>query len=766
MNIALRFSQLNGLISSLFDGANSIVKNIISIFTMVLYIPIYKLFVVPIAVTIDAIQMVFRKFAGLDTYVFEGNVQSGDVVLSLINNSTVQNVFWSLVILAVVLLFITTVAALIRAQTQSSDDKGRKTNNQIFVTAFKALLNFFMVPVVAILGVFMGNALLRSLDGATSGGGTYAKVSGMLFSACAYDCNRARMSTTFAEDLANGLNDMGVLKGTPEDIADVVDQAFKNTTQFDDWHSFAIGDGWNNMFADFGEYSFMVVMYINGAADITGSSLVPRYIFSIYDMWEVFYYYDLTSFNYLLYIVASLFVIWVLVTTSVGLIKRFFKVATLLVVSPPIAALMPLDGGTALGKWRQQFIGSTLSAYGTIVAFNLTMLLFGPVSEIKFFYFPGTNYSAFPFNGLNQIIQVLILVATMIFFKDFTKSLSGIIGAEDAHEAGANATKNIAKKVAKVAATIASSGAAAAAMKGAGAAAATGKALLAAKNKAGGTVDALQNKIDGLKDGDPEKLQAQQDLEKAKKVQEEANKEYNDQMPDIEKAQKEYSALADKHLAKVKENAFSVATNGLSDDFSKAGNERREMDKKTISDSSRDLKKKLLPSRKSKRQQAKADKVRNQQDSSYLAQNSTPGELLEIQKLNEEQLANPDLMTSSERKEAERLRENIKSAIHIQSVNRAVDQYSTEELRAKLKENKSLAKDKTVSQYDRDMAKEAASVAKEAIKRQEEIKKEKEQAEKAAKQAKPTLIDKIVLSSEMNKNINKAKKNQANKVKK
>lgn len=567
MNIMLKFSQLNGLIGDIFNGIGNFFQNLFQLIFMIIFVFLYNAFIVPIALTMDAVQLVFRKFAGLDTYVFEGDVQSGDIVLSLINNQTVQNVFWSLLILAVVLLIITTIVAIIKAQTQSSDDKGRKTNSQILVTSVKALINFFMVPVVAILGIFMGNALLKSLDKAT-GGGDGVKVSSMLFVSCAYECNRARTSTTFATDLANGYNDMGVLKGTPENIADVVDQAFKNGTSFEP-KSFDYSKGPSNLFSDVSnDYFYFYVMQIYSA----GVSNIQRSSFNVYHMWQVFYYYDLTSFNYIMFIVASVFVLWVLLTTSIGLIKRMFKIVILLVVSPPIAALMPLEGGKALGTWRSEFIGSTLSAYSTIVAFNLTMMLLGPISEIKFFYIPGDSTAVAAgvsvFSVFNLIIQILIICGALIFFKSFTTTISKMIGAENAYDEGVGAAKTIASKVAMVATAGAAAAGAKAASKSAKLLKEAGKGKKSLLDKASHDREVAENNYRAVRnkaDNDPEKIKAKNALEDAQKAEAGAKGAYDKNEESI----KAYEELAQKRLHTVRDNTLSVATNGLSDGFIK-----------------------------------------------------------------------------------------------------------------------------------------------------------------------------------------------------
>lgn len=561
MNAMLKFSQLNGLIGDIFNGISTFFTNFFSLLVGKLMIEVYHLLVIPVFTLMDGIQLMFRKFAGLDTYKINGSVQSGDIVLTLINNPTVQNVFWSLIILAVVLLIITTIVALIRAQTQTSADKDRKSNNQIFVSSLKALVNFFMVPVVAILGIFMGNALLKSLDKATSGENNI-RMSAMVFTTCAYESNRARLSETFAHDLAvDHVNNMGVLNGTTEEIADVVDQAFKNGTTFTAT-SFDISKNASNLFSEkVGDYFYLVTFTLWSA----GTAYIPRTQFSVYDMWQVFYYYDLVSFNYLFFLIAGFFVCWVLLSTSIGLVKRMFKLIILLVISPPIAALMPIDNGVALGKWRKQFIGSTLSAYATVVALNLTLMLLGPISQIDFFYYSEIYTGLIP-TAFNQVAQLLILCGALYFFKDITKVLSEMVGAENAYEDGGKVTQDIAKKVstgALVAAGLAGAVPAKAAAKKLLQAGLGKKAKLTDANKNLEDAKSNYDKVKNLGNNNKKKIEAKNKLEEAKQAQESAQKDYDKNQESV----KSYEKLAKDRLDVARDNFASLATNGMSDSF-------------------------------------------------------------------------------------------------------------------------------------------------------------------------------------------------------
>lgn len=447
MNFGLKFSQLNGLIGDALDSIGYFFTNTFQLIGYKLILLLYKILIIPLFYILDFVQLLFRKFAGLNTVYVNGQGESGDIVLTLINNQTVQDVFWALMILAFVLLIIITIVALIRKETQAVDDKNRKTAKMVFKDVFRAMLNFFMVPVVAVLGIYMGNALLKSLDAAT-GGGDSTQISALIFKSCAYESNRARKNTSFATILAANKDTvgLGIISGNVDEIAEAIDAAFANGTTIKDGKqlAFSVTENGKEYFNKNKWTENPNALYLNAISnDKTYTS------FSYYDADMVFYYYDLTSFNFLLAIIALIFAAYILLVTCLGLIKRIFKLVILLCISPPIVAISPLDNGSALNNWKKAFIGSTLSAYATVVTLNLTFMLIGPIQTINFFDPNGTSGIVGMGVGLaNSFVQLLMICGALLFFKDFTKELSGLIGAEDAFGVGDSMAKTAVSKAA------------------------------------------------------------------------------------------------------------------------------------------------------------------------------------------------------------------------------------------------------------------------------------------------------------------------------
>lgn len=194
---------------------------------------IYSAFLLPVARVIDICQLIFRKFAGIDTMniknlnrsqIFGSAFQSDDIVTNLISSDIVQRIFFAMLILAVVLLIVTTFVANIKSEF-NAQDKGGNNKRKVFKNAFRGLLNFVAVPVVSLFAIFLSNGLLKAIDGATQINGSQTYLSGQLFVASAYNANRARTSqdnekgngyykTNSFGALITGNYDTGVQDGT------------------------------------------------------------------------------------------------------------------------------------------------------------------------------------------------------------------------------------------------------------------------------------------------------------------------------------------------------------------------------------------------------------------------------------------------------------------------------------------------------------------------------------------------------------------------
>lgn len=490
MNNTFSFGQIMGFFSVIGDLINGALGWLWRLF--------YAIFVLAIGRICDICQLLFRKFAGLDTVRYANKQTDGDIVMALINDKSVQNVFWAMLVLAVLLLLITTFVATIK--TEFNKD-GKNSKKPVFQGAIRAMANFVLVPVITMFGMFMGNALLKAIDGATSVSNR-TSLSSQIFLVGAYNANRARSYCNITyktngqiesvvytnEGSGSNIQSFGKIlvggettntnAGTANfgifydnvtagyTAADKIDDAFSSNltlTQNDlsslnasqrslDYSAqrFYYGGWFFDDIATAGEY---------------GTTDRPSITFSIYNISLVYYYYDLSpiAFDYISSTFSLIVCAYVYITTILGLIKRLFMMVTLFVISPPITALYPLDGGKALGNWRSAFISETLAAYSTVVVMNVFQMLLPLIMKIQLFSRSdlGKNWllDALLLGGvsidfMNRIGVMLIVLGALTFFKSATKTISGLIGAGDATGTGIDGVKNMARNVARAAAGV------------------------------------------------------------------------------------------------------------------------------------------------------------------------------------------------------------------------------------------------------------------------------------------------------------------------
>ena len=373
---------------------------------------------------VDMLQNVFKKLCGMDVYwVGNERVEGLDPLLQLFTNGTVMQVLIALTLVAVVMVIVAAVIQIIRVEFTTEGSKNSK--GQIFGQALKSLLMFVLVPICCIGGVGITNALLKTIDRATNLSTGQASLGSSIFVSAASNTNRIRAGGNLTEPLLRAVGINGTINETNrEECAQLVDTAFKENT-----------------------VDYSALSGLDDALNTIGQSQYER-------LSLVKLYYNHYEMNYILYIGAGIIAAYTMISVTFGMIMRLFKGVILFMISPPMVALMPLDGGSAFKQWRTAFVKQILSAYGTIVALNLLFLVLPIVENIKLFQ-PLTGVSGgfdagFDFNGANSFVQILVTLTGLFMLKDLTGIIANMIGADDARASGEGMAKKVGSTVAKV----------------------------------------------------------------------------------------------------------------------------------------------------------------------------------------------------------------------------------------------------------------------------------------------------------------------------
>lgn len=445
-----------------------------------------------VASAVDALQALIRKLAGLDVYyqTISGNtnlVASTDPLTEFIYGilgfgdsapvyQALNTVFWSFAIFGVIILAVTTMAAIIKSHY--SEDSQQTSPWKYLYTAGKAIVTFAIIPVVVIIGLQITSFVLKTLDKITAGSTSESEVrtmfganatnnilqsqtltyeeagdtgtenvtysnydlfgsgapsstttfSGMLFKAAAYNSNRIRTgaySISQAQGLIviNGAKLLGAedsdfpSSGSEDEqkeyIASQVDYLFENNVYLKSSCSYA-----------------QLVSNSNGVApvwsvtDWWGPNAVNS--FTKFNVSTVWIFYDLWTFNYIVGFVGVMTIFSIMISIVLGMMSRLIKGAALFLVYPALLGIAPLDNFKAFKSWGTNFMQQLMMAFGAIVGINLLMLILPYVQSINFFNIPVVDV----------IVQLIMLITGLLMAKEFIGIVNGFVGGADAMGAG------------------------------------------------------------------------------------------------------------------------------------------------------------------------------------------------------------------------------------------------------------------------------------------------------------------------------------------
>ncbi|MDD4110445.1 MAG: hypothetical protein PHS54_02705, partial [Clostridia bacterium] len=425
----------------------------------------------------DILQVLIRKVAGLDQVYYTSSnwantgAQSGDIVTQFIQNiflgqtPILTNVFWAMIILGVILLFITTLVAILKSEYTATDAKSA-SKGRIIGQAFRAIFSFAVVPIVAFFGMFLANTILQALDSATTGNSTAplisqsnveslfeeknstyinynflslyslpttsTPISGMIFKASTYKANRIRYYTLFQQNINNedvGAGVFNQLSSNLEVASGFLDDCFANCYTLKSEVTLTVKP-----------FTSDYLYQLGSGASYFSNKPVTFEVFDKNNVPLVWYYYDLWSFDYIICILAFVVITKLLADLVFGLMKRIFELLVLFLIAPPIAALMPLDNGDGLKKWRGKFISKAIGTYAPIAGMNLIFIIIPLISTIKFFNIPPIDY----------LVNILFVIVGLISVKDLVSMIAELIGADDTLKSGGAIASEVASTAVSV----------------------------------------------------------------------------------------------------------------------------------------------------------------------------------------------------------------------------------------------------------------------------------------------------------------------------
>lgn len=389
---------------------------------------------------VDALETVFRKLAGLDTYwIVDSNTntmvqQEGDMTLGLI--TSLLPLFQILVSVAFFLLVIFTILAIIRQQYKEKD--GGNPYMVVF-RMFKGLLMFAFISAACVVGLEASRIILKGIDSALRGGPAVS-ISGEVFKAMSYEGNRARADYSqtnamdrleygYSEDLWDLLNrgDLDELFKNSQPPGHYEQRWNSNTGQYENvWVETPIPNINNGGFTwgfndDTAETIDVVITAKDGEYD---------YLYKNWNIVEQFFI--PTKFNWIIGFGGMFLCCSVFLNFTFGMIARIVELGALYLFSPLTLAFYPFDDGQQFNSaFVKPFYKKTISVFAPVLAMTAFFIIYPRVNAIQLH--PPDQHMA------NLITNVIISLALFGMLPKIRNIIQNMLGADNMEEKGLGA---------------------------------------------------------------------------------------------------------------------------------------------------------------------------------------------------------------------------------------------------------------------------------------------------------------------------------------
>ena len=442
---ALNLGVIDTALNWLIDAVTTLLMWIVN-WTIDLFIGIFADLLYSIGLTllsiVDFFQAFFNALCGMGTYwdSTSGTAviqEKTDPILGLVTNKSILQVMLALGIVALILLIMTTIIAMIR--TEYTTEGAKNTKGNIIGSALKSLAMFFLVPAFCVFGIILANTLLQMVYIATTGGDNVT-AGAMVWYASSYDANKVRSDEKFYNEHWGTTNEKDQysvdfnIPGTGEEhresVAAMIDRAFRDREPIV-----------NSSFKGKWFESESVADIISGQSSYNDGGC---YSYRNTQLTKEFY--NVRKMNFIVMYLGGGIAVYIMFIAAFGLIIRMYKCAILFIISAPIQALTPLDGGNAFKNWRKLMIGSVCAAFSVVVAFNLSFLLIPVMSNINIF-----NPKAFNAGYWNRLVNMIFVLTGLYSIKETSKWVANMLGIEDPLAAGSEIASKVMGTVSKVA---------------------------------------------------------------------------------------------------------------------------------------------------------------------------------------------------------------------------------------------------------------------------------------------------------------------------
>ena len=392
------FSWLfNNILGPLLESAFSIIMQTVGKYLMRIIGRILYHIEEGFLLILDMFQHVFNVLAGTQPVTDNNTGAAGSLLTVLIRTPFVTKTMLVIITISFVLCFFFAVLGTIKSIGDMGGPQSR-TVGQVLRKLFVAILRMVSAPLIGLILVLLGDAVLQSITNAMTLG----------------------ENVTIAQSLF-------VISSL-----DAVDDEFGAVDKYGVEHKGGqrITFSWGSSSASFGDMDNMILGY--------NYSTRPEYLsrhqgeasdFGLRDMFREPFYtgeksysssvdvddtFNVGRLDYLIGIGGSILFIWILGTAMFTLVSRIFDVIILLLVEPFFIAPMPLDDGEQFQKWQDMFIAKLFSGYGMVVAMYIYLLICSMVFDGQITFTPRSDIGDIMTDMMMRILLLIGGAATVM----------------------------------------------------------------------------------------------------------------------------------------------------------------------------------------------------------------------------------------------------------------------------------------------------------------------------------------------------------------
>lgn len=277
---------------------------------------------------LDSMEQAYNIFIGIDPVTITTGEKTSDpmtLLEALYSIQTIRNAFWYIFVVALVMLFMFTIYSVAKSIFDLETEKPH-TVSHVMNSFLRACVQFLIVPLFVLFMIRFSGVLVTTLDNAVkeTGSSANATIGSTLFVISSLDA-----STKSEYNISTASAEMKTKLGIEDD---------------------ARRDYYTN-----------------------GSKKHPEKTYWNTEQVEEDFVYS--KFDFIVGFGVGAFVFIVMVSNSVVFIQRIFDMLLLYLAAPFFVSTMPLDDGERFKRWRELFLGKSISGLGGIVAMKLYLLI-------------------------------------------------------------------------------------------------------------------------------------------------------------------------------------------------------------------------------------------------------------------------------------------------------------------------------------------------------------------------------------------------------